>query len=676
MLAEYWNMELTIESVVSRMRLREFDHTTFLAGSGISFSSGIPTGWNFNHGVAELLAADAEELAEVRSLLVSGYASSHNAVRFEQVMFVLRERLDPELDVLRCFDVRDRPTGLHRFLAGALRNGAYVFTTNFDSLIEAACVEAGLRVLQVYVEDAADEPPGSHGCSFERFATSDAHEAVLKLHGTLYDMRGGDAAELEVRRHIGATLDKIGARGRATRLEPYKESVLRRALTGRVLCVVGYSGADDFDVLPSLVEALPHAAGLVWFRHEDREPIAIDTAGDAVSLLLPAQIRHVTQLIPTFVITGRTAASVEAAFGISLNYAGEAPAGPLATRLADLPPYRGARPYLKKLVAARLAEEAMRPEMADRWYTDAARLALRRDSTSYAYALFRRGHLARERGRMEEALALLHRALRAFRKRNDARNLPLVLNAIGSIFLQRGPIRKAASYYQEALRAAREIGSQRFEATVLNNLGLVEKRRGRYEQAISYYEAAIAIDSDLRERVGLCRELGNIASALILLKRYDEALAIYDESVQMERLLGRHDLLAVSILNRGIAYRRIGRIDEASRAVAEALELERELGRKHGVACCLSLLGGIAADRGDWQEAINKYTESIGFDSEANHIEGLATDFESLAEAYAALGDMAQAREAYAQSERYYMALGNKRKLKEIAQRLTALPHA
>jgi tetratricopeptide (TPR) repeat protein/NAD-dependent SIR2 family protein deacetylase len=669
-------MELTIESVVSRTRLREFDHTTFLAGSGISFSSGIPTGWNFNHGMAELLAADAEELAEVRSLLVSGYASSHNAVRFEQVMFVLRERLDPELDVLRCFDVRDRPTGLHRFLAGALRNGAYVFTTNFDSLIEAACVEAGSRVLQVYVEDAADEPLGSPGCSFERFEKSDAHEAVLKLHGTLYDMRGGDAGELEVRRLIGATLDKIGARGRAARLEPHKEAVLRRALTSRVLCVVGYSGADDFDVLPSLVEALPHAAGLVWFRHEDREPIACDATDDAGALLLPRQIQHAAQLIPTFVITGRTTSSVEAAFGIALNYVGEAPAEPLAARLANLPSYRGARPYLKKLIAARLAEEAMRLEMADRWYTDAARLALRRDSTSYAYALFRQGHLARERGRIADALALLHRALRVFRKRNDTRNLPLVLNAIGSIFLQRGPLRKAASYYQQALRAAREIGSRRFEATVLNNLGLVEKRRGRYEQAISYYEAAIAIDSDIRERIGMCRELGNKAAALILLKRYKEALVVYDESVEMERLLGRRDLLAVSMLNRGIAYRRTGRTEEASRAAGEALELERELGRKHGVACCLSLLGGIAADRGDWQEAIDKYTESIGFDLETNHIEGLATDFESLAETYAASGDMARAREAYAQSDRYYMALGNKSKLKEIAQRLAALPHA
>jgi tetratricopeptide (TPR) repeat protein len=634
------------------------DRLVFLVGSGVSVASGLPTGWEFNTGIAEFFGASSAERGVIASLLVAGYGHSAAAVRFEQVMFVLRERLDPNLDVLTLFGGTG-PGALHQFLAREIAAGAIVFTTNFDGLIERACKDAGLDAQLVYVEDAADEP--SPNTSFQRVVLGSS-PVVLKLHGTIED--GKASAPDLVRRHIGATLDRIGARGRAAKLEPHKYRALSTALAGRVLCVLGYSGSDDFDILPSLAELLPRAAGLLWFRHEPRAP-SVSTAVD----LLPAALRTAASRGPSVIVTGDTLSGVASYFGVTLPVVQAAPRERVPDWLARLPAYASATGALKKLVAARLGEEAMRPDLSDAWYQDAATLALRRDSTTYAYALFRRGHLARERD-IQASLGLLRRSERIFRRIGDDRNLPLVLNAIGNVFLLRGPLRLATKYYHDALGITRKIGSRRFEATLLNNLGLVEKHRGAFAKAIDWYDQAAVIDADIRDRVGLSRDLGNKATALLLLERHDEALALFEECIALDESLGRHDSVAVWLVNRGVVYRRLGRLDDARQAARDALKLEQALNRKHGIACCLSLFGTIAMVEKNWPEAVAKLKEAIAYDEAIHHVEGPANDYESLGDAYAALGDRDVARAAYEKSIKHHRLLGNLTRVVALEQRL------
>lgn len=669
-------MALTLDRFISNSSYGDLSQFVILAGSGISVPSGLPSGWEFNTKLAAFLSSSSADEEELRSMLITGYGSSNHVVRFEQVMYVLRERIDPNLTILSSFD-RGSPTMLHAFLAEALKQNAFVFTTNFDSLIEGAFQQQGSsyaspgRLLQVYLEDETEEKDSQSCKSFERYLHRGLpHPALLKLHGTLQDIHvQSEPLNPSGQSSIGATLDRIGARGGAMRLEPHKHATLEAALKGRVLCVIGYSGSDDFDVIPSLVEALASAAGLLWLRHEDHPLEVLDmNMGEGLELL-PERISSSALPVSSFIVRGLTDEAINKLFGFSSTNHTRTALPPLESVLRSLAPYKALQNHYKKIVAGRIAEEALRLDIALVRYNEASELSRRRDSSAYAYTLFRRGHIQRIIGDDTNALLCLNRALKIFRRLNDRANTALVLNALGNVFLVRGELNRAEAKYGAALVESANLGHRRFEATVLNNIGLIWKKRGEFTRAIEYYDRALAIDGDIRDRAGMVRELGNKVNALILLGKYNEAITFCDETAANQRLLGRLDLLAVSLTSRGIALRHLGRADEAAQAAEEALQIERALGRKEGIAQCISLLGGIAASRRNWREAIEHYKEAVSIQKTIGRPEGVAVDLESLGECYVTIGDHCSAASSFSESHSYYQKLGNQRKASEVKRK-------
>ena len=570
---------------------------------------------------------------------------------------------------------------LHTFLARALKQKAFVFTTNFDSLIEYAFqqepdYEPHSPFLQVYLEDEAEEKDSNSCNSFERYLRRGMPGyALLKLHGTLRDIyTRSEPVNTSGQSSIGATLDRIGARGGAMRLEPYKHATLETALRGRMICVMGYSGADDFDVIPSLADTLSGATALLWLRHEDRPFEVLDITRGAGLELLPERLHSSASQIPSFIVRGLTVEAINRLFHISLINQSRDVLPPLESMLASLAPYNSLEAFYKKIVAGRIAEEANRLDIALVRYNDASELSRRRNSSAYAYALFRRGHIQRLIGDDADALVCLKRALRIFRRLRDQMNTALVLNALGNIFLVRGELKRAEAKYEAALAESVRLGYRHFEATVLNNIGLIWKKRGEFARAIEYYDQALTIDADILNRSGMMRDLGNKVNALILLGRYNEALEFCNEAASIQRLLGHLDLLATSLTSRGIALRHLGRTDEATQAAKEALQIERGLGRNEGIARCISLLGGIAASQEKWLEALAHYKEAISLEKAMSRPEAVAVDLENLGECYEAIGDHVRAAASFEESHKYYHKLGNKHKASEVKRKAAKAP--
>ena len=129
-------MSLSKEHLLRPIKLEK---VAFLVGSGISISSGLPSGMAFSRRIAELLGSDSREVAEISKLLVVSDADKSTAhIRFEQLVATFRATVDPSLTLLDVFDSSLPPNSTHTFLASALSHGVPVFTTNFDHLIEAA----------------------------------------------------------------------------------------------------------------------------------------------------------------------------------------------------------------------------------------------------------------------------------------------------------------------------------------------------------------------------------------------------------------------------------------------------------------------------------------------------------------------------------------------------------
>jgi SIR2-like domain len=235
----------------------DFEDLVLLFGAGIGVPAGLPTAWELIQAVADELVADREWVEKI-----VGLVQPSGPLRFETAMEELTETADPSLDVLSFLDSAE-PGRLHRGVAWAAAQGVQLVTVNFDDLVERAL---GARGAQPWTVDMQAESSARSSGSIE----------VLKLHGTrwVHDGSGRHPSD----RPLHATIRQIVRSGGGISLPPHAHELFASTLQGRRLLVLGYSGSDDLDVMPSLAQCRP--AAVTWVQHA---PAAMATPEDLVS---------------------------------------------------------------------------------------------------------------------------------------------------------------------------------------------------------------------------------------------------------------------------------------------------------------------------------------------------------------------------------------------------------
>lgn len=178
-------------------------------------------------------------------------------IRFEQLVEVVQENLDERLslfDFLRC---SRQPNELHLRVARATCTGDVLFTTNFDCFLEEAILSLGFEP-----ESVASE---------RQFAVwngrrNKARIPVFKLHGTV-DRYSGHR-RTPATETLGATIKSITRNAKQPLLPPAKRSMFLSRLENADLYVLGYSGSDDLDIIPTLRLAKPRS--ITWVAHDSQ----------------------------------------------------------------------------------------------------------------------------------------------------------------------------------------------------------------------------------------------------------------------------------------------------------------------------------------------------------------------------------------------------------------------
>ncbi len=160
-----------------------------LLGSGISRSSGIPTGWeivlNLIHQVAHLRKEVCEPEPDTWFTRTFGLEPNYSDV-LDQIakspaerLQVLRGYFEPTEEELA--EGRKRPSAAHQAIAKLIARGyiRVVVTTNFDRLLEQALAEIGIQPVVISTEDAVKGAlPLAHSpCS------------IIKINGDYLDTR-------------------------------------------------------------------------------------------------------------------------------------------------------------------------------------------------------------------------------------------------------------------------------------------------------------------------------------------------------------------------------------------------------------------------------------------------------------------------------------------------------
>jgi tetratricopeptide (TPR) repeat protein len=160
-----------------------------------------------------------------------------------------RELVDELLRLLKEIMSKAEPNSNHFLLAQVLRQDGWVFTTNYDNLIEEASKTVDVK--RCYNDSKFEE-------FYKRYISTNTRNLpggyVFKLHGTIEDPES-----------ILATLRSIG-KG----LTNYKEKVLEYFLQNFNFCFMGYSCQDDFDILHVLLNTSSNKS-VVWFQYRKGE---------------------------------------------------------------------------------------------------------------------------------------------------------------------------------------------------------------------------------------------------------------------------------------------------------------------------------------------------------------------------------------------------------------------
>lgn len=647
--------------------------------------SGLPSAFDMGSALADFFASErkiANVLKELMRPVKKGTGISVK-LRFERTLQVVRDTADRELKILLSLDSAKKPTALHHFLAGMLMQGAPVFTTNFDCLIERAYLhEKPTGPLTII-----DRERGTARCRRSSFSFALSQKVfrpprrhfLYKLHGSLHQLRTTGTGLQRIgnwqTETVGATLDRIGRDSVAARMEINKEKVLWRELRGRTLVVVGYSGLDDFDVVPALERAIrKHCiAGMVWIFHDNVANIALRSWVTSGRYKLPGILTPVIRASGTkaYVIAGKTVEVISALFSHwsgSRNPATAIPDFDPKTVMRHQP-YKNLSLAARRFTAGRLCESAGDFSHADLLYRKCLAAAGFNGHDSLRIrgsALARRGYIAWVRGDNRRALRLLNAALDLMKRSHICESIASVTNQIGFVHMSRGELDQALTQYKEALRFFRKLKNRASIAKALTNIGIIHRRRGEFRKAESLFKRALATSTAIRDRDGMARDLGNLANAYGGQKKYGLALRNAQKAFKLAEQVGQGQIMAVQAGNIGVYQRRLGHLSDALVSQKQALALNRKLGRSEGVHDAMSNIGAIVGEQRKYTKSVRYLDRAISRAKKLGDIEGLAEDFEMRADVMARWGKSEAALKDWQKSARYFGRLGNQTRAAEV----------
>ena len=231
---------------------------TYLAGAGISMDapSYFPSATQIINMAYECLCSNNPmEQDDFPWQTYKRKLQEHN-LRFELVMEIILSA-DSQINILEAIQKYTEPNENHYYLAKLAIQGNYIFTTNFDDLIERAICNLGYSPITI--------------CSQSDYISYQEHKQsaipIFKLHGSYYRYTGYHKKVVS-KRTIQAALSTITSGNSRMILPSYKEHLLVRCISqSSELVFIGYSGSDDFDIMPTLQNL--NIPSIVWIDHNN-----------------------------------------------------------------------------------------------------------------------------------------------------------------------------------------------------------------------------------------------------------------------------------------------------------------------------------------------------------------------------------------------------------------------
>ena len=226
-----------------------------------------------------------------------------------------------------------------------------------------------------------------------------------------------------------------------------------------------------------------------------------------------------------------------------------------------------------------------------------------------------RGSVMHRQGKFNEAIEIYNTALTmvADEKENRYKKIrALICNSIGLSLMKQFKLAESKPWFDKALALARSIGDLKTELMVRINMGVVANDSGKYEEALEMLTEELYA---LQMLVGETRELGalmfNIGESHMFMENFEDAEPWYRRALMIARNISYPEFEVAVSYNLGEVLNELGRPDEATEVLVPAYELAGEHDWYLQRMDMANLLGEISRAGEDYTKARDYHNEAL-----------------------------------------------------------------
>ena len=594
---------------------------TFLVGAGCSIDgpSCLPSGKSMMNSMILHLCND-EDQEKILNYVGQGL------IRFEALVEIIRDTYDENLKIIDYFGLSDKPNYIHYVLADMIKKGHYVMTTNFDYLIEYACLRSGIS--------REDVIPVITQPDFEQY--NDPQKLILegkipiyKIHGSKKNIISGE----DTSDYLVATLQAFGSNKEGLnifQLEYFKKALFNNISRGRTLVVMGYSGSDDFDIVPTLT-ILSDLKALIWIKHNPNQVKIEDYIFE-----IPAHSESSDKVITILKDVKKNNPNMQV-FMLDVD------TGALLRLLSPITPSLDSDSFA--MTSKAYFEQNL--------YLDP--ITKSEISSLIHYSV----------GSYTDAIQSLNQMQNLSELEHDMINLAKAYSYLGCISTNMGHLQEALDFHSKSYEIHRSMDHHHDMGADLGNLSLTYRDMGSFQKALEFNEQSYKIFEELNEKENMANALGNLVPIYMQTGKHNLALECLNKSLELKKELGKVHNMAIDLGNLGNYYKEKGDRLKAMEFYDKAYKIHIELGDKRDMARILGNKGGITLYDGELQKAFDFVQESFNLYKELGEKHGLADQLSLMGLIYARADQHHKAMEMFQQSYTIFQEIGSKKEATE-----------
>ncbi|KKN07053.1 hypothetical protein LCGC14_1071000 [marine sediment metagenome] len=549
--------------------LKNSNELTFLVGAGCSYDSpsNLETGFSIMKSLLKL-ACMKSEFQSILQLINNG------KLRFEMLIELFRNNIDPTMELFKYFSQPQKLNNQHYFLAEKIKNGNHLITVNFDNLIEIALMNSGISKKNIIpVIDKNDFLKYYN----PRELAKENLFPVYKIHGSSKNIISNKSTLDSLIATIHA-LGKRKSRHTLFSVEPYKSFALKNLLEDRILIVIGYSGSDDFDIIPSL-KKFTNIKAILWFNH-----IKEDNTHHISEVEIPGQNSQNKDPLDIILKDLKFNLKKIPIFRIDINFSS----------------------FLMKIKKPGRRNKLKHINYLPLWLKNKFRRIEYHKVIYFTYQIYVSVNFFRKS--LDLAKILLLHSLKV----KDIEINIYALAMLGIDYFSFGNIFKSIFYAKKTLRIMQEFKySKPLKAMVISNLGIIYRKLGNIDKAKEFFQEALEISINLNDEENSATYMSNLADVLIDNKDFFEAKKLLKKALRIDRKLGNLDSMSYHLSNLAHLYSEQKMNSKAMELLNKSLYIEKGMRDSRGIIQRINNIGNVYYYQGDLIKARRWYRKAL-----------------------------------------------------------------